>query len=324
MASELERALQTHSVRGYPVDVPIFGRAVLENSTTVRNGVYYRIRPVEPMFFDKLAWLLHLDAVPRGKEDWVKPGSEGLVSTEEGQPVLRRPQMILPPEIQARLDAGEMVSWKDVIETWVARGGCLDDARRVTCYDVFGEEVTIPLEEVRRGMLVEFFDSKTKKWNWSGRVVKVEGELSDRTVYLELFEPVPFMDTPAAMNEEKIKPGFYSDFTWKLSFGTAAAWAKSNFPLPPGEWVQDENRTNRPSFLPKDPLHLDEVRAMCAKMHPEQPQCVIQSLLMYIIPIQPFPDTHGNLGGRFRPIPDDAARAGVYLVWRAEGPEETR
>ena len=319
-AGELERALKTHSVRGYPVWVPLFGNSILESSTTVRNGVYYRIRPTKPLPFDQVAEEMSLDPTPKNKRQWASKGSEDWPTEEDGSLKLRSPQFVLPPEIQARLDVGESVSWKDVVEAWVARGGCLDEERRVTCYDVSGEGVIIPADQLKRGMLVEFYDEKQDKWGWAGRVVDVgSDDRSGPIVYVELFEPVPFMDTPEAFDPSKIRPGFFSSVTWKLGYGTAEAWQKSKIPMPPGEWVPNPV-FKRPDYLTNEAIPLDAVRRICDKFYPGEPQCVVQSMLFYIIPIQVTALPPKHRGGHFRPVPEDAARAGVYLVWRAEGP----
>lgn len=321
-AAELERALQTHSVRGYPAQATPFGDVVLESSVSVRNGVYYRVRPEEPMPFDRLASFLSLDDMPKGKREWERTSPEAWPEGEGGQGLsLRSPQIVLPPEIQARLDAGERISWKDVIETWVARGGCLNEKREVTCYDVNGEEVILRTDKIQPGMLVEFFDEKLKKWGWAGRVVKVDGEGRTLTIYVEVFEPVPWMDSPDAMDAEKIQPGFFSSMTWKLGPGTAEAWQKSKLPMPPGEWLPSTTGRGRHEYLTKEPVPIEAVREMCERFHPGEAACVTQSLMLYILPIKPVADMPEHRGGYFRPIPEGAARSGVYLVWRADSPE---
>lgn len=321
-AGELERALKTHTVRGYPAEATPspFGDVLLEGSTRSRQDVFYRVRPVSPFHFDELARTFHFDATKKGLEEWsraVEPWPED----PAGGPVLRKPQFLLPPEAVERLEAGEPLSWKDIMETWLRRSGCLDDAGNVTCFDVDSKVVTIPWDKVGPGMLVEFHDEKMKA-DFAGRVAAVEGDtLEDRIVYLELFEPTPFMDAPEAMAPWKIRPGFHSSLTWKLGYGTAEAWQKSGMPFPPGDWQPDpEGKRKRPHYVLKEPIPLSEVEAFCRKNYPEEPHCIQQSMVMYVVPVQPSPRRRDHQGGVFTPIPEESARSGVYLIWR---PEET-
>lgn len=318
VSDELERALRTHTVEGYPARAELFGDVTLAGSTRSRQNIFFRVRPEKPMPYDQLASRFRFDTRPLSLAEWT--GGEG-VPLE--MPALRTPSTFFPPEIWETLEAGGKVSWKDVMEMWLRRGGCLDENRNVICYDVDAKTVNIPWDKVETGMLVEFRDAKLGKTGWAGRVVDMEGSTQDnKIVYVELFEPVPFIDAPEAMAPEKILPGFYSGITWKLGYGAAEGWEKVGKAFPPGEWQTDTTRRRpRPNYLFKEPIPLSEVKEFCDRYYPEEPHCLWQGMIMYIVPIKLGPKAPHHQGGTLLPVPEESARSGMYMVWRAEEEE---
>lgn len=311
-SGDLQQALRTHSVDGYPVSVPIFEEGTIEgNGTRVHGQISYRVKPTKPISFEDFAKLMHFGTQQLDLEtmlnDLRKRGYQS-------------PESMLPPEVQDSLHAGGTASWKDVQELFLVSGGCLDvETGMVVCYDFDSKHVSIPVDRLRPGMIVEFHDAKMSK-GFAGRIVDVKGSGQDAIVYMESFDPVPFMDAPEAMSPEHIRPGFYSNQTFKIGYGTHEAFQKTGTKLPPGHTQSDpESRRSVPHYILKDPIPLADIETFCKKHYPDQPYCVWQCLILYIIPIHPEAVSGEHQGGTFTPLPTDIARSGEIEVWDVEG-----
>jgi len=307
---KLERALERHSINGYPVHVPILGDGTIQGIHSLKRGqIYYRVRPDEPIPFEDYAHSLRLDTTQLSLNNFVE------YLRQEGR---ENPMAMLPPEIQNNLEAGGTASWKDIKEVWLMRGGCLDENRNVICEDFDSQHVTMPVHKLRKGMLVEFHDQKMKA-SFVGRIVGIEGRGSDLVVLIETFEPIPFMDAPEAMAPELIRPGFYSEYTWKLGYGTYEAFQKAGIKIPAGKDQKDpEAKRIIPHYILAEPVPLSWVADFCKENFPNDPICIWQSVILYIIPIHPAPLKEQHDGGYFTPLPPDVVKAGEIQVWNVE------
>lgn len=308
---DLERALRKHSVNGYPVVGPDWfgtGRIVGEG-TRILNQLSYRVQADKPIPFktiaDKFGWSTQQIKLETMLDDIRKRG-------------FQQPWSKIPPEIQEQLESGGTASWRDVQEIWLMRAGCLDENQNVTCYDFQADMIEMVSEDLQAGMIVRFHDQKMNK-DFDGTVVGIEGSGQNTIVLLEVFEPTPFMDAPEAMDPSKIRPGFYSDHTFKLGYGTYEAFQKTKTKLPPGKAQTDpESRRQVPHYILKDPIPLADIDAFCQKHYPGVAFCVWQCMILYIIPIHPAPVSGEHQGGTFAPLPTDYARSGEISVWDVE------
>jgi hypothetical protein len=323
---ELERALRGHSVRGYPVRVPVFGDAVVENSTLILGAISYRVRLARPLAFGKVAEAFLWSVSKNNLEGWYEELKDQIARSPHIEDRFLRVEAMLPPEIFALLETGGRASWQDVHRTWLERAGCLDKRNRVVCFSFDSQHVEIPPESLTSGMLVEFADrggvSGGPRAGWAGRVV---GSRTDPEygpiVLVELFEPVPFVDGPESWAPWEIRPGFHSSKTFALGYGTVDVYRLSGTPLPPGGFDPDK----RNKYILDEPMDLSIVERLCRENYPDEPICFQQSMIMYILPLVPRRDPKGRFeGGMFRPLPEQAVRAGEIQVWGVEqftGPE---
>jgi len=311
----LRKALSNHSLVNYPVQVPIFGDAFIVNEGGRVHGLLaYLVRPAKPMPLAEYAEAKGWSDKKANLEGWLRE-----IETRRGR------HSWLPPHMWEILESGGMVSQRDVQAAWLIRSGCLDEHDNVTC-DTFSEEhVVIPADKLHPGMMVEFRDEKMNQ-NFPGKIVDIRGEGKDIIVYMELIEPLPFMDAPEAMEPQFIRPGFYSQQTIKIGYGTYEAIKKaikarvSKIKLPPGKIEEDkEGRRDGEHYVLKEPMPLSVIEEFCQsycneKNYPNAEKrdmalryCVWQSLMLYIVPIHPEPIRPDHNGGTFLPMPTERA-----------------
>lgn len=299
----LRKALSDHSVNGYPVEVPIFREGfIVSEGSEIHGFRSYTVRPATPMPFNEYA-----DA--KGASD-KKGNLEGWIRELEQK---RIGHGMIPPHIWDILESGGMASWRDVQAAWLALRGCLDHENNVTCDSFSEEHIIIPVDKLRPGMMVEFADAKLNQ-KFPGKIVDVRGEGRDTIVFMESFEPIPFMDAPEAIEPELIKPGFYSQHTTKIGYGTYEAMRKAKIKLPAGKIEEDkEGRRDGEHYLLKEPMPISVIEEFCASRYPvtkEKPQnaaCVWQCLSLFIVPIHPEAVRPDHNGGTFHPMPTTLA-----------------
>jgi hypothetical protein len=295
---DLKEAVGGHRVQGYPLNVPYFGEAVAESTSTTRGLTAIVARPVKPMPFDQFARSQRWSDKQLNFDEWTDWGHA------RGFETLK----FLPSEIQTQLEKGGRASEWDAWENELMRRGCLDLDRNVTCWSFNLEHVTIPPNKIRRGMLVEFTDTSMKKTNWRGRVVGVERDPHDQTpvILVELFQPTPFLKLPESTVYWMIRPGFFSRTTWVLGYGTVEAMKKKGFDIPPGRYADDDSEEE--IYYLDQPLDLAVLEKFCGENYKDHPHCVWMSAIFYVVPIHPLPDFAKKSrfdGGTFRPIPED-------------------
>jgi hypothetical protein len=284
----LKEALKRHSLDGYTVAVPIFGSGRILQQWRIGTGdVYFVVEADSPVPFSKFADSLRVDDVPMDLKGWqeqIRAG--GSLSI----PVMR-------PELRERLEAGGKVSHRERLLWELIDSESIDERQNVVRYS-FGLGQT-ELHDPRRGMLVEFHDRESKYANWPGKIVGIEKK-DVEIVLLELFSPIPFLDSPYAVDEEEIRKGFYSGSTAALGYGTVEAWEETGRDLPKGRWMNPSWGAQEERFYVLDELiPLSEVEAVCKGGKTKYPErlCVLQSAWMYVLPIR-------KDGGTFRPLPE--------------------
>jgi hypothetical protein len=277
-SDELKAFLRQHRVSGYEVTVPHFGRAVIEGQAVTGGGhIFYRVRAAKPVPFHAFAELLHASETPLTLAEW----------KEQAEKAGRRFMPVMQEQLQDILETGGKVSERDRLFAQLIADGCVDVDQKVTCYSFPAKDVVIA--EPRKGLVVEEVDGDG---TFPGRIVGLQD--GGKTILLEVFAPVPFMRAPAAIMPEKIRPGYYSSRTWSLGYGSAQALEDQGSPLPKGKWTEDEQE-----YLLDELLDLSVVEDLCRRSYAEEPHCVWQAMVLFIVPVD-------RDKARFHPLPEGA------------------
>lgn len=279
----LREFLQGHSVRGYEVEAPIFGPSTIDQQISTPGGfMFYKVIPDKPMPFGKFANELN---VPDRKMD-LATWKEKFVYGSKSMPVMA-------VDLMEQLEAGGEVSQRDILFRQLMDTGCLDIDQNVLCYTF--DSRYVKLRVLRKGMAVEIEDED--ETGWPGKIVGISG----KTVLVEQFSPVPFMRTPQATQTDKIKPGFYSKEVYTLGYGIIDGFEEQGRPIPPGKWDKD----NREYEL-ESPMPVSEIAKFCETHYPNAPMCLLQALILFILPID-------SAKVEFKPLPEGRDPA-EYLV----------
>lgn len=292
--SELRRALETHEVRGYRVTAPIFGKSVIvSQAPTVGPFTYFLVQGLKHVPFDKWLQAKHISSEKMTQKEWEETYEYGS----------RKPVRMMP-ELQEILEGGGKVSMADVEFSDLMARGCIDMDNMVHCQPFDSKSVTMDPKDLEPGMLVELEGSNVSIGNrqdaWPVRVVSVKGT----ALLADLLVPATYLRMPDALLSKKIKPGYHSRKTVAFGEGLAQAWENEGEKLPPGEWSKDGHE-----YLLHEPLDSEAVEAFCKKHYPEEPHCLWQGLLMYVIPVNV--DPNAEYGVRIRPLPEKS----VPLEW---------
>lgn len=294
-SEELRQLLEHHSVEGYPVTVPILGDAFIirqEGTGPVRRytetsmelgspQVAYVVRPARPFSFSAWVKAKGLSTTPMSLDDWMKKyGSR----TRSG---------ILPMLLAEReeLERGGLVSEAEAEHGLLENAGCIGPDDSVVCGTFWQNQVFVPPDKLKNGMLVEFDEDRA---TLPGKIVgKSKG---GKIVLLEAFTPVPYMEAPNAVANDEIKKGFYSSKTFSIGYGTRQAFEDAKIPLPPGKLIDGERQ-----YVMNDLMDISVVEDFCKKNFPDEGHCLWQALLLYIVPIH----LEGQYTGKFRPLPEN-------------------
>jgi hypothetical protein len=327
-SEELREALRNHSVAGYPVEIKMYGAGtivrqggmgpVVTNTAGVRRQgapqPYYVIRIDNPMPFSKFAELEGISRDPLTSAQWDELLSKQFKSE------------FVPVGFGAmdRIDAGESVSrWEATYES-MYDSGQLDGDGNIVLVTLFPQQVKIPPDKLKYGMLVDVVDDQG-----AALPGRFWGKVDDGKVALiELFAPMPYLDTPNAVASEFIKPEFISEFTYALGRGTAETWELMKGKLPKGRWDGDPGRI----YLLDQAIPLSKVEKLCKeyvkKNAPPEPEsalayCVWHSMILNILPLYlEFPDLQkykgGDFGVEFQPLPEDVSQADMVVSFGEE------
>jgi len=205
-----------------------------------------------------------------------------------------------PPFPSEVLERG--LSMMDIEEMSFRNMECLDDERRIVCY-VFGWRDLV-VDPLFPGAMVEYEEGRSgvaSKGILPGRVAGGDKSI----VFLELFEPM----TASEANQlntapSAIQSGFYSKKTVAIGGNTWDAWTVSDpDSLPKGDRVEIGGGEYEVRL--DEPLDLSKIAEFCSKHYPDEPACVWQSLLFFVLPL------NANKGGRFHPL--RAGQEGTYM-----------
>lgn len=285
--SELRRVLESHSVAGYPVVVPIFGPGVIvSQSPSVGAFTYYLVRADKPVPFTAWVEKKDLDKTPWTLAEWKERFEYG-----------SRHLPHMQSELTDILDQGGKVSEADVEFSDLVARGCLNEDQLVTCQPFDSKLVFMDLRDVEPGMLVELVGSNvsagTHEDVWPVRVVSKSGT----ELLCDLLVPTTYLRMPDALVSKKIKAGFHSKSVVAFGEGLAGAWEDQGLKLPPGEWSQDHHE-----WLLSEPLPESQIKSFCKKYYPDEPHCLWHGLLMYVIPVETGKGAEYSV--RIRPLPE--------------------
>ena len=274
---------------------PILGPSrIIEQAGAVGGGYFYfRIQPDRPPYFPKYADAKNISDNPMSFDDWRQQHS----ARGSGEiPVMN-------VDLREKLERGEKVSPREREFFHLNDTGCLEEKNRVICSTI--ELRHLEIFEPRKGMLVEFEDSESSQVGWPGRIADVE---EDGTVLLEVFNPIPFMETPLTLDESKMRPGFWSELTPAFGATTLKAWERSGRPRPAGKWMRPAWEDKDALYYLDEPIPLTEIEAMCKdelEDKEEQRFCSLQSTWLFVLPLDLAGTGENRRGGVFRPLPED-------------------
>lgn len=276
---ELRESIRDHVVEGYPVSIPIFGTGKVVNQVRIGGGkLFYIVCGDKPIPFEDYAKTTRLDATPMTLKQW-----------EKGDRL--PPVNQLQPQLQDILEEGGKVSFKDHIYASLMAKGFIDLEQRVTCDTFEARHVKIDPNRLKKGMVVEFSEAGGGP-EWAGRFVGFDEVGDTKVALVEMFAPTPFMRAPEAIVPHGIRPGFYSSKTGALGYGTAQAWEDRRGKLPKGKWTDDERE-----YILDEWEDLSIVEDLCREYYSNEPHCVWQAMMLYVIPL--------NIGkGTFHPMPE--------------------
>jgi hypothetical protein len=274
-AEALREFLRAHSVEGYQVTVPIFGHATIERQISTGGGfVFYRVVADQPVPFHEFADQVDASPDPMTIEEWRDKFVGGKTKS--------LPTMAV--DLREQLEAGGKVSQRDMLFRELMDVGCLDADQNVFCHSFESRFVT--LRALRKGMAVEIGDEDGN--GWPGRVIGFDGTV----VLIEQFAPVTLMRAPSATVWDKIKPGFYSKEVIALGHGIVDSFDEQGVALPEGAFSED-----RREYELKEPMPLSEIEKFCKKHYEGKPDCAMQAMTLFILPIN-------SKEAKFFPLPE--------------------
>lgn len=321
----LKEAIETHSVEGMEVVVPIFNEAVIVSQgatgpvrhvteAAVRLGnplVYYKVKAKKPVDFEH--WIVN--RAPRGADPKIARTLSGWreLYLDKLPPI--------PDYLMAKLESGGALSFADVEYDSLVQRGCIDPEGKVSCYTFWQNEVHINPRQLKRGELVEYEYGRGEDHTlYQGSIV---GFTKDKRVaYLELFTPLPYLELPDSLSSEDIQKSFYPEATYALGYGTfeafeiAAEESGENL-IPPGKW-DNESARDRRIYTLKEFLPLTVIEDLCKAAYGDEPHCVWQSLIVYVVPIRLYDVTYS---GRWHPLPKNAVQIDAVISYEEEGEE---
>lgn len=294
-SEELRQLLEHHSVKGYHVRVPILGDAIIvrqEGTGPVRRytdtsmelgspQVAYVVEPAHDFPFSEWVRSKGLSTTPMDLEQWMEKYGR---RTRHG---------ILPMLLEHReeLERGGKVSEAEAEHALLGNAGCLSPDDMVTCATFWSNQVDIPPQKLKRGMLVEFDEDKAAL---PGKIIGKEKD--GKVVLLEAFTPVPYMEAPNAIANESLRKGFYSSKTFSLGYGLRQALEDAKIELPKGKLIDSDRQ-----YILEDLMDMSIIEDFCKKNYPDEGHCWWQGALLYIVPL----NLEGQYIGRFRPLPEN-------------------
>ena len=295
-SDELIQALETHSVEGYPVHDPIFGPAFIVRQggsgptlrytdTAVEKSapqISYVTRPARKFTFQEWVKARHLGTEPMNLEQWKE--KFGRYMRGEKLPVIS--------EVYDALEGGARISEAEAEHERLKFGDQLGPGDTVLWNVAQANQVWIPADELKKGMLVEV--NASDGFYGNGRIVG-HGK-NPSIVLLELFTPVSYFSATDAIANEEVRPGFFSANTYSLGYGTLQAMEDQNVPIPPGKFLDAKEK----EWILDELMPVSKIEEFCQKFYPQAPLCTLQSKIYYILPLH----TTGKYKATFHPLPE--------------------
>lgn len=325
----LREAIETYSVEGTEVIVPAFGEAVIVSQGATglvrqvtpdqtRLGapmIYYKVRAKKPLPFSD--WMVR--RYPRMTYNLQ-------MTRVEWHRVFNGKIPLMPDYQMRKLEQGGTLSIADMEYDSLMQRGCIDADEKVSCYTFWQDQVFILREQLRRGQLVEFeFGTDSRRMAYPGSILNIN---KDRTlVYLELFTPLPALDLSGFISPEAIEPGFYSEYTHALGYGTYEAFEIAEQEsgeklIPYGVWDTDVSKERRIYTL-KEFMPISIIEDLCREAYGDDPTakvgenslCAVQSMILYVVPIKLGPK--GTMG-MWHPLPERVVQTDAVISYEDE------
>jgi len=295
-SEELIRALETHSVEGYPVHDPIFGDAFIVRQRgsgptmrytdaaveTSAPQISYVTRPAKKFTFQDWVRARHLGTEPMSLAQW----------QERFGRYMRGGKLPVISEVYDALERGDKISEADAEYERLKFGEQLGPGNTVLWNVAQANQITIPPEKLKKGMLVEV--NASDGFYGNGRIVG-HGKSPD-VVLLELFTPVSYFSATDAIANEEVRPGFFSANTYSLGYGTLQAMEDQNVPIPAGRFLDAKEK----EWILDELMPVSQIEEFCQKYYPQAQLCTLQSKIYYILPLH----TTGKYKATFHPLPE--------------------
>lgn len=293
----LREALETYHPEGMEVTVPIFGDAVIvraiptnpvrhvsETSMTLTSPwMSYLVKAKKPLPFAEWVRFRFKNPGRSGPhvqltlDDWRREYGGGS----------RLP--LMPDYLMNRLEQGGTLSFNDLEHEELQGRGCLDMDGNVTCYTFWSKDVTIKPSQLQVGSMVEHHwterigDSENLEFTVQGVIIHVDH--ARKEALLELFTPTPYLLCPNAIDNTRLKPSFYVEGTYALSYGTYEAFEIAQEEsgeklIPEGKWDDHQRLYTLKEFLP-----LSVIEGLCREAYKDESHCILQSLILYVVPV---------------------------------------
>ena len=295
------------------VSVPTFGPSTIQTQRNMGMAPgsapqpYYIIRADKPIPF--ALWVntkFHGEANKKlTLDEWKKVRGTVRFGDQVG--------LNLPNYLVDKLEKGGLLSLADVEFDDLVNRGCMDEEQRVTCHTFWPKDVLIERSQLRRGMLVEY---RYDDVSYPGSIAAISKDR--KIVYLELFTPISYLDTPDSILSDEIEDSFHSTYTYQLGFGVYEALERASEEsgrelIPDGKW-DTEIQKDRRIYTLKDFMPLEVVKEVCgAYEQDEQKFCWWQSLILYVLPVN-----IGDTGGDWRPLPEKAVPTDAVISYEDE------
>lgn len=166
----------------------------------------------------------------------------------------------------------------------------------------------IPLEDLRLGMNVRFFDYSVDREGIIGKVVDLGVDPNgSEIVFLKLPEPIPALLLNFKIFSEELAYFFFPDNEIKVIGGqTLAAMDTKGIEVPSGRIVKSAYN-DRYVYLLDKPLPISYLESFCNEHYPGEAACVKQSLFLDVLPLRPEyrwrkPGEHAWMRGFFSAI----------------------
>lgn len=321
----LKEALETYSLDGMPVFVPVFGEAVIvkpgktapvreTQGAETRLGlpmVYYVVQAKKPVSFEE--WIRNRYAGP------IANHAHEQMHLAAWHTLFRDKLPLMADYLMRKLEKGGELSVADMEYDSLIQRGCIDPDGKVSCYTFWQSSVSVERRQLERGMLVEYH---FREEIYPGSILGMSKD--KKIIYLELFTPMPALELSNFIQPEAIERGFYASYTHALGYGTYEAFEIAEEEsgkklIPMGVW-DTETANERRIYTLKEFMPLSIIEDLCRAAYGDDPTakvggtslCVAQSMILYVVPIR------ADAVGIFRPLPTGVVQTNAVVSYEDE------